>query len=156
MHSVSRVLVLVVAAFAVTALAIPSASPTSEDKHLHVNPVGIVTRSLTRKSNVFLTNAQRLARGLPPNRPRRYGRRTQALKPRQSSTCVPQTGYIQADVDGEGTGYVSSNPNQYGEYEYTTDMSQALSVSVCTDSTTGTSDISTLVRIPWRDLVAQY
>ncbi|RPD53846.1 hypothetical protein L227DRAFT_377323 [Lentinus tigrinus ALCF2SS1-6] len=270
MLSLSRVLTLLVAAFAVAAVvAVPSRTTTDDDPH--VNPVGIITRSLRPKSAVYLTNAQRLARGLPLNNPF-YGRRRAKASPspspkpkpkprpspsrrpsprpsyRPSSTtshkstsvtshksssttshksssttsshksssttkhkssttpsrkpsprpsrkpstrpsprpsprpshhpsprprntpssrpspkpsprpshkpsprpssspaCVAKTGYIEAKVEGQATGYVSMNTNVYGEYEFTTDASEALSVSLsyCADKK-DTFDIMTL------------
>ena len=147
MLSFSRI--LVVAALAVSALAAPEPTHTSVDSVAHINPVGLVTRSLPQKPSVHLTNAQRLARGLPPNRPRaRYGRRGgQALQPRQSSTSVVRTGYIQASIANYGIGYVSKDTNVFGEYTYTSDISNALSLSFTTDSTGSTFDISALVRL---------
>ncbi|RPD68794.1 hypothetical protein L226DRAFT_472813 [Lentinus tigrinus ALCF2SS1-7] len=147
MLSLSRVLTLLVAAFAVAAVvAVPSRTTTDDDPH--VNPVGIITRSLRPKSAVYLTNAQRLARGLPLNNPPKPSPRPShkpSPRPSSSPACVAKTGYIEAKVEGQATGYVSMNTNVYGEYEFTTDASEALSVSLsyCADKK-DTFDIMTL------------
>ncbi|RDX42402.1 hypothetical protein OH76DRAFT_1488687 [Lentinus brumalis] len=141
MLSLPRVLVLVFATFAVSGLA--ASTSTSSDGYQPLNPVGIVTRSLRPKADVYLTNAQRLSRGLPPNRPRRNGRPASSSKPSPSSTCVTKTGYIQADVARQGTGYVSKKVNAYGEYGFTHDVSKALSISYCAKRGSGTVDIAT-------------
>ncbi len=146
MLSLSRVLVLVCATFAVSGLAAPPTG-TSSDGYQPLNPVGIVTRSLRPRADVHLTNAQRLARGLPPNRPRRNGRPASSSKPSPSSTCVTKTGYIQADVAKQGSGYVSKTFNAYGEYGFTHDVSQALSISYCAKRGSRTVDFATSVRL---------
>ncbi len=143
MLSLPRVLVLVFATFAVSGLA--ASTSTSSDGYQPLNPVGIVTRSLRPKADVYLTNAQRLARGLPPNRPRRNGRPASSSKPSPSSTCVTKTGYIQADVARQWSGYVSKKVNAYGEYGFTHDVSKALSISYCAKRGSGTVDIATSV-----------
>ena len=148
---VSFTRVLLVAALAVSSLAAPdihSPTRTSRNAAAPINPVGVVARSLARNPAVYLTNAQRLSRGLPPNRPRAHARR--ALKARQSSTCVAQTGTIRAvltdPVSGTtvDTGYVSMDANDFGEYGFTTDRADAISVSLCPESG-NTFDILTLV-----------
>ncbi len=126
---------LSVAALAVSAAAV-TPSRTTRDAYPDVNPVGVVTRSLAMNPLVpALTNAQRLSRGLVPNRPRRaYGaRRAQALQPRQSSTpCVIQaTGKIAVYGGSALSGYLWRSANAFGEYGSTLDESQALIVNIC-------------------------
>ncbi|RPD53849.1 hypothetical protein L226DRAFT_526987 [Lentinus tigrinus ALCF2SS1-7] len=141
--------VVLVAALAASALAAPDVvSPTRTDRNVAapINPVGVVARSLARNPAVHLTNAQRLSRGLPPNRPRAHARR--ALQARQSAACVAQTGTIRViltdPVSGTtaNTGYVSMDANDFGEYGFTTDRADAVSVSICRESGT-TFDILT-------------
>ncbi len=145
MFSFARI--FVVAALAVSVLAAPEATRTTRDDVLSLNPVGIVTRPVAQKRDVHLTNAQLLSRGLPPNRPRaRYGRRGQALQPRQSSTTVARTGHIQVEVSDYPIAFVSKQLNTFGEYQITTDVSDALSVSI-PDSSSATFDIVALVRL---------
>ncbi|TFK84768.1 hypothetical protein K466DRAFT_664969 [Polyporus arcularius HHB13444] len=142
MFSFARI--FVVAALAVSVLAAPEATRTTRDDVLSLNPVGIVTRPVAQKRDVHLTNAQLLSRGLPPNRPRaRYGRRGQALQPRQSSTTVARTGHIQVEVSDYPIAFVSKQLNTFGEYQITTDVSDALSVSI-PDSSSATFDIVAL------------
>ncbi|TFK84766.1 hypothetical protein K466DRAFT_664967 [Polyporus arcularius HHB13444] len=126
---------LSVAALAVSAAAV-TPSRTTRDAYPDVNPVGVVTRSLAMNPLAApLTNAQRLSRGLGPNRPRRaYGaRRAQALQPRQSSTpCVIQaTGKIAVYGGSALSGYLWRSANAFGEYGLTLDESQALIVNIC-------------------------
>ncbi len=146
MFSFSRI--LVVAAFAVSVLAAPEPTRTTRDSVLSLNPVGIVTHPVAQKRDVHLTNAQLLSRGLPPNRPRaRYGRRGQAVQPRQSSTTVVRTGHIQVAVSNYPVAFVSKHMNTFGEYQITTDVSEALSVSISADPSSATFDIATTVRL---------
>ncbi|KAH9884496.1 hypothetical protein C8Q73DRAFT_749420 [Cubamyces lactineus] len=101
-----------------------------------VNPTGIVTRSLplSPADAHGLTNAQRLARGLPPRSPRLNTRR-RALQARQSATpcSLPQvSGLVQINdaASGSSIGYLSRAANSFGEYGLTTDASAALSVTL--------------------------
>ncbi|RPD53850.1 hypothetical protein L226DRAFT_540332 [Lentinus tigrinus ALCF2SS1-7] len=142
---VSLTHVLLTAALAVSAFAVPDTNPTrtAREAYADVNPVGIATRSLAMREP--LTNAQRLSRGLPPNRPRRaYGARRAVLAPRTSATpCVAEsTGKIAVYAGNATTaaGYLSTNVNAFGEYESTSDKSKALHVTLC-QSAIGTHDI---------------
>ncbi|TFK79081.1 hypothetical protein K466DRAFT_606415 [Polyporus arcularius HHB13444] len=139
--SVARV--ALVAALAVSAFAAPDVgnpTRTARDVAAPVNPVGVVTRSLAHNPVVPLTNAQRLSRGLPPNRPRAHRRR--ALQARQSSTCVAQRGTIRVTLTDSATGavvnngYVAANANSFGEYGFTPVAAEAISVSICPESST--------------------
>ena len=146
---------ILVTALAVSALAAPDAIlPTRSTAVARSNPVDIVVRQLANNSPVHLTNAQRLARGLPPKRPRSF-HEGRAIRPRQSSNCVPVTGIISvtSDVDN-ANGYISRINNGFGEYTLTTDPSQALSVSFCqTESSSGFFNILALVRpLPRRNV----
>ncbi|KAI8970753.1 hypothetical protein BD414DRAFT_233499 [Trametes punicea] len=103
------------------------------------NPSGLVSRALplaTPDAARSLTNAQRLARGLPPRSPR-FGTRRRALAPRQSSTpCTlsPTTGVIRvtsAPEDGTSVvGYISRTPNSFGQYTVTASTDQALEIDI--------------------------
>ncbi|RPD58549.1 hypothetical protein L226DRAFT_561711 [Lentinus tigrinus ALCF2SS1-7] len=154
--SLSRV--LLAAALAVSVLAAPeNPTRTTRDVYADVHPIGVATRSLAMKPP--LTNAQRLARGQPPNRPRRtYGARSaQALQPRQSATpCIAQsTGKIGVYSGADMAGYLSASVNAFGEYGTTTDEFQALSVVLC--QSTGVHDIyvqNGLADYPWLGLIS--
>ncbi|KAI0741408.1 hypothetical protein C8Q80DRAFT_1273846 [Daedaleopsis nitida] len=132
---------------AISAFGLPDGltpSRTTVDLAAHFNPIDIVTRPIAMNPAIPLTNAQRLAQGLPLNRPRsHYGARG-ALHPRQSSTCVMRTGRISVWVDGSYTGYLSRLPNSFGEYTPATDATDAMSVTLCTESETGYVDIIAL------------
>ncbi|TFK50841.1 hypothetical protein OE88DRAFT_1659944 [Heliocybe sulcata] len=101
-----------------------------------INPTGLSLRSLDGDGSSFgkrLTNAQRLARGLPLRKPRRVQAR-QATP--SSCPTISHTGTIRVtDIDAGGVlGYVSSTPNIFGEYELATTASGALRVSFGTSS----------------------
>ncbi|EJF62080.1 hypothetical protein DICSQDRAFT_146821 [Dichomitus squalens LYAD-421 SS1] len=133
--------VLLLAACATAVLTAPEPSRTTRNLSDNLYPVDVVTKPVALRDIVPLTNAQRLARGLPPNPPRRRSRTARALQPRQSSTCVAQTGTIAVSTGG----YLSATATSYGEYSSTTDVSQALLVSFCVDTTVGTTfDLQTL------------
>ncbi|KAI8970754.1 hypothetical protein BD414DRAFT_501977 [Trametes punicea] len=98
------------------------------------NPSGIIPRPLslaTLDPARSLTNAQRLARGLPPRSPR-YNTRRRALATRQSATpCAlsQPTGIIHvSSADNSVNGYVAYSANSYGEYTITSSITQALEV----------------------------
>ncbi|KAI0084049.1 hypothetical protein BDY19DRAFT_910132 [Irpex rosettiformis] len=108
-----------IALFATTVIAMPSATPTKR-----------------------MTNAQRMARGLPPNAPHR---RISALKARHSAVppanpgnypgnhprdCTPRDGIIQviSSTDNSTLGYVSKNHSGQGKYGLCSDSKDALKV----------------------------
>ena len=137
---------LLVAACATSVLAAPEPTRTTTNLADKLHPVDVVTSPLPLKDTTPLTNGQRLARGLPLNPPRRRSRAARALQARQSATCTTQTGVIQ--VSGGPGGYISATPTSFGEYQPTTDISQALVVSFCVDSTVGTTfDLQTTVSL---------
>ncbi|KAI0363803.1 hypothetical protein BV20DRAFT_975207 [Pilatotrama ljubarskyi] len=110
------------------------------------NPTGVVTRSIPLAGpEASLTNAQRLARGLPPRSPHLNVRR-RALAARQSPAPCPQvTGTIQAkDLSGNVFAYVSRRPNAFGEYGKTDSAADALSVVVRTCDAPGPFGLQTL------------
>ncbi|KAI9065196.1 hypothetical protein FKP32DRAFT_1674846 [Trametes sanguinea] len=118
------------------------------------NPTDIVPKPIVQNAaaalGAGLTNAQRLARGLPPRSPRLNNRRSRALAARQSPTpcsLSKPTGIIRVSSvnDNSIDSYLSSVANSFGEYTVTTDASQALSVAVerC-DSATGPFDLTAL------------
>ncbi|OSD00535.1 hypothetical protein PYCCODRAFT_1371041 [Trametes coccinea BRFM310] len=118
------------------------------------NPTDIVPKPIAQNAaaaiGAGLTNAQRLARGLPPRSPRLNTRRNRALAARQSATpCTfsQPTGIIRVSSanDNSLNGYISSTANSFGEYTVTTDASQALSVAIqrC-NSASGPFDMTAL------------
>ncbi|KAI0737167.1 hypothetical protein C8Q80DRAFT_1276637 [Daedaleopsis nitida] len=130
--SLAHVSLLLAAALAV--LAAPDAhSPTStlNDLSARFNPNHVLARSLPMSAPVPLTNAQRLARGLPPNRPRFHNKHRRAIQPRQSGGCPMRTGTIAVAIAGTNAGYVRHDANSFGEFGLTTDPAQALSVNFC-------------------------
>jgi hypothetical protein len=95
----------------------------------------------------LLTNAKRLAQGLPPRSPHR--RIARGAKPSSKPpTTKIATGYIQASNPQKNkiVGYVASKLNPFGEYGYTTtSKSEALKVQFTYDtSAPSTMDISIL------------
>lgn len=81
-------------------------------------PLHALRQTLSQGSRV-LTNAQRLANGLPPLSPRRNLQRVHAHAPRQSPTpCTDPTGFIKMTIATSGVlrGTVSETANDYGEY----------------------------------------
>lgn len=148
--SLARLLLL--ASLAVSAFAAPDFPPSAvaDAPFGNSNPYNIVARSLAMNPTAHLTNAQRLARGLPPNHPRSHHAR-RAIRPRQSSTCGRRTGTISVNIAGldAGVGYLSRLANAFGEYEFTTDPTQALSVSI-PQCQTDFFDILALVRYMWQ------
>ncbi|KAH9926339.1 hypothetical protein B0H21DRAFT_826576 [Amylocystis lapponica] len=129
-----------VAALVVSVGATPT--PTSANG---LNPPQVDLKAVPLNAAEPMTNAKRMARGLPPNRPRFqiYGSH---LEPRMSDVpnpCPPVTGYIQ--VGGLGTAtYVSRTPNAFGEYGTTTDISAALSVQYTSCDSTSPFDLVAL------------
>ncbi|KAL7284694.1 hypothetical protein ACG7TL_001998 [Trametes sanguinea] len=118
------------------------------------NPTDIVPKPIAQNAataiGAGLTNAQRLARGLPPRSPRLNTRRNRALAARQSATpCTfsQPTGIIRVSSanDNSLNGYISSTANSFGEYTVTTDAPQALSVAIqrC-NSASGPFDMTAL------------
>ncbi|KAF7985611.1 hypothetical protein HWV62_3925 [Athelia sp. TMB] len=80
-----------------------------------------------------MTNAQRMARGLPPKAPTR--RTNLPRQPRPSSTPPRSiTGYINVSFPAdasEPSGYFTNSQNAFGEYESrSTDVTQALKVAL--------------------------
>ncbi|OBZ73455.1 hypothetical protein A0H81_06669 [Grifola frondosa] len=127
-------------------------TPTSTMKHYDagsLNPNNPVLNKLALSSREYLTNAKRMARGLPLNRPRFYNgesagicilrghagltdTRQASAPPRPARPLCPApraTGTIRVEGDSLD-GYISRIPNAFGEYGITTDESEALSVSI--------------------------
>ncbi|KAI0350771.1 hypothetical protein OH77DRAFT_1430576 [Trametes cingulata] len=151
--SFSRVFVFALLAVPALAAGVPSPVPvapsrvrrTVEDGEAF-NPTGVVTRAVPLAGpEARLTNAQRLARGLPPRAPH-FNTRRRALAARQSSVPCPQvTGTILTkDLDGNVFGYVAHAPNAFGEYGKTDNAADALSVVIRTCDTTAPFEIDTL------------
>ncbi|KAK7678971.1 hypothetical protein QCA50_017914 [Cerrena zonata] len=117
-------------ALSVTALsAVATPSRTVPDV-LPFNPLQLAARAPAPEP-YLTTNAQRMARGLPPKKPRfNHARR---LVARQSATpCVPLAGIIGVALDGApSTGYLASALNAFGEFQYTQNLNEALEVSIC-------------------------
>ncbi|KAF7797265.1 hypothetical protein EIP86_008460 [Pleurotus ostreatoroseus] len=107
-----------------------------------LNPMGKAPHAL----EMIETNAKRMARGLPPNKPR--FRRHDRIRPRaspaaQANAVCTRNGVIRvsspanAPSDGNGPrptldGYLSSTANDFGEYRYTTQRDNALRVTINT------------------------
>ncbi|EED79089.1 predicted protein [Postia placenta Mad-698-R] len=92
------------------------------------NPAAVGLAPLALAHRTPLTNAQRLARGLTPNRPR-----------------FNRAGTIQ--VTGAGTGtpaFISRVPNAFGEYAVTTDTADALIVQYTDCADASVIDLATL------------
>ncbi|KAJ7899699.1 hypothetical protein B0H13DRAFT_2664277 [Mycena leptocephala] len=79
----------------------------------------------------LLTNAKRLAIGLPPLPPRRRATTAaRAVLPRSSAVPVTQTcNLMLTDSNGESQGYVSGTDNGYGEFYILSAQTNALAVS---------------------------
>ena len=106
---------------------------TALSQSQYLNPVGVSTTPLAIDRAVPLTTAQRLARGLPPNRPRTRARvraDNSPHPPRASQVCKQVRGNLAVALDGVLSGYVSSILNIFGEYGITTSRDAALLVSV--------------------------
>ncbi|KAL0956999.1 hypothetical protein HGRIS_003100 [Hohenbuehelia grisea] len=109
-----------------------------------------------------LTNAQRLARGLPLNPPvRRRKRHGQIARRQNASPLPPITGYISLTCDSpiaepDGPVYISSNANAFGEYTPTTDLSEVLAISVpaSSGSPTGMTALNGNLRVNFPNVVA--
>ncbi|PCH39027.1 hypothetical protein WOLCODRAFT_146826 [Wolfiporia cocos MD-104 SS10] len=109
-----------------------------------LNPHGADLTSVKLLDANPLTNAQRLARGLPPNRPRFHSARH--LAPRASPAADPNpacpvvTGTLRVAGAGVPAGsLVSRAPNAFGEYGVTRDAADALRVqyAACADGAPG-------------------
>ncbi|KAJ7493697.1 hypothetical protein FB451DRAFT_1215152 [Mycena latifolia] len=134
---------LTLAALASTALAIASPTRTSA-KRFSID--GLEGMSPSRRHTPYIgdvtvkrdaaTNAQRLARGLPPLPPKRRSGRA-ALARRSAGVPVSYTGTIQVTNAGTGAvvGYVYQASGSTNHFGVTTDMSSALSFMLSVDST---------------------
>jgi len=166
MHPSSLLLALLATATTALAAVPPSLSPTRTLAELvpapHVrrahplNPIKVGLKPNALAPSIPMTNAQRLARGLNPNRPRfnRAGL-PRHLAPRASAVvaaadpnpCAPVSGTILVSGAVAGTAYVSRVPNAFGEYGVTTDAADALRVQYldCNDAATeGPTNLMTL------------
>ncbi|GBE85925.1 hypothetical protein SCP_0804490 [Sparassis crispa] len=112
-----------------------------------LNPVGILLNTFHLSNPVPQTNAQRMARGLPPNRPR-FQHSARRIAPRASpapGACNTLTGTLHVAGTGiDPNTFVSRVPNQYGEYGVTTDTGDALRVQFTTCNTGLPLDLVTL------------
>ncbi|TFK43108.1 hypothetical protein BDQ12DRAFT_642516 [Crucibulum laeve] len=143
--------------FAAAALAatsvLGSATPTINlrDESLTLNPpISTINEArdvpLSQLEARSLTNARRLAEGLPLNPPKRrtHTEVSRALPSGTPSNDVRQ-GIIQVFTGDILLGYVKAATNSFGEYGITADAAQALLVSVdVTDAATGVADIGTI------------
>ncbi|KAI0668055.1 hypothetical protein C8Q78DRAFT_269612 [Trametes maxima] len=134
--SFSRLLVLALCAVPALTAGTPSALPQAPTRVRRApdtaafNPAVSVSLVFTPASSVdHLTNAQRLARGLPPRSPR-FNSRRRALAARQSPTpcaLTQATGTIQVNGAGDAGSYVAG-ANAFGEYTLANDAAAALEV----------------------------
>lgn len=99
-----------------------------------LNPVDVSLKAMKMAPVVPMTNAQRLKRGLSPNRPNFY-RSARSLAARASAApnpnpgCTTRTGTLLVSGAGVPLGTVVSRvPNEFGEYGITTDAEDALQV----------------------------
>ncbi|TFY61392.1 hypothetical protein EVJ58_g4535 [Rhodofomes roseus] len=99
-----------------------------------LNPVDVNLKAIKGAPVVPMTNAQRLRRGLSPNRPSFY-RSAQSLTARASPIpdpnpgCTTRTGTLLVSGAGVPSGAIVSRiPNDFGEYGITTDAADALQV----------------------------
>ncbi|KAF8156942.1 hypothetical protein B0H34DRAFT_770556 [Crassisporium funariophilum] len=125
-----------------------SATPQLSPRGLSLNPpTSVLTTHANDASSahratreVELTNAQRLAEGLPLKPPRRRGTGTQVA--RSAPSAVPSTfaGYIRAtdQATGLSIGFVRTIMNRFGEYGLTNDPNARLEVTftIASGSTT--------------------
>ncbi|KAI0338818.1 hypothetical protein BDW22DRAFT_677495 [Trametopsis cervina] len=102
------------------------------------------TKALTGTPlEMALTNGQRMARGLPPNKPhfRRHLRAragpsavAAAANPAPTGTCTPRTGVVHVSATDPARpvldGYLGRTANEFGEYTYTAERANALSVTL--------------------------
>ncbi|KAI0919626.1 hypothetical protein AcV5_001640 [Taiwanofungus camphoratus] len=141
----SHFALLCVTAAAVLANAGPSPTrtividPRADSGGPHLNPINIALNPLALAHAVPMTNAQRMARGLPLNRPR-FKNAARNIAPRASNTpnpCSTRTGTIGVSGGGiDPASVVSRTPNEFGEYGITSDAGDALQVQY-TDCGTG-------------------
>ncbi|KAH9929230.1 uncharacterized protein B0H18DRAFT_874265 [Fomitopsis serialis] len=106
---------------------------SSRGGHL-LNPLDVSLKTMKMAPVVPMTNAQRLKRGLSPNRPNFY-RSARSLAARASAApnpnpgCTTRTGTLLVTGTGVPLGTVVSRvPNEFGEYGITTDAGDALQV----------------------------
>ncbi|KAH9840863.1 uncharacterized protein C8Q71DRAFT_741867 [Rhodofomes roseus] len=99
-----------------------------------LNPVDVNLKAIKGAPVVPMTNAQRLRRGLSPNRPSFY-RSAQSLTARASPIpdpnpgCTTRTGTLLVSGAGVPSGAIVSRiPNDFGEYGITTDAADALQI----------------------------
>lgn len=143
----TRVLAVAIAAVAVSAT--PAATSTS--KRDLTNPLSAILTPISQLLSApaapvkRLTNADRIARGLSPNKPN-FARRHGAKARRSAAPCVPVTGVIGVQIQ-QGDGTVRStflgSPNSFGEFQPTDDQTSAVTLSVCTSDPASTIDIQT-------------
>ncbi|EPQ55302.1 hypothetical protein GLOTRDRAFT_138894 [Gloeophyllum trabeum ATCC 11539] len=135
----------VAALLAAAALVQAEPTPTSSQS---INPQGIALKPVEKRApspsvDLSLSNAQRLARGLPPRKPKRRERKINPrLAARAAASPCPSTthsGVIQVTNAGTGAamGYLPRTYNVFGEYGVTTDPSAALHLSFGTSSCGG-------------------
>lgn len=149
----SAVLAALLAAPALVGAVLPiphTSAPTRTDRTMAPNPATGDLSTLALAQRVPMTNAQRLARGLAPNRPRFNHAARRGLAPRASAApdpnpCPTMTGTIR--VAGAGTSastFVSRVPNVFGEYGVTTDAANALLVQYANCAGAASADLVTL------------
>ncbi|KZT05696.1 uncharacterized protein LAESUDRAFT_655174 [Laetiporus sulphureus 93-53] len=99
-----------------------------------LNPVNLDVKPVAMADRVPMTNAQRIARGLGPNRPRfrssaRLAPRASSLPDPNPNRCTTVAGHIRVTGTGiETNSFVSRNPNPFGEYGITEGTGDALLV----------------------------
>ncbi|EED82953.1 predicted protein [Postia placenta Mad-698-R] len=121
----SAVLAALLAAPALVGAVLPiphTSAPTRTDRTMAPNPATGDLSTLALAQRVPMTNAQRLARGLAPNRPR----------------------FNHAGAGTSASTFVSRVPNVFGEYGVTTDAANALLVQYANCAGAASADLVTL------------
>lgn len=147
MQSFARVLAVVfLSAFlATSSFAAPSTAALAARDVATPSP----SPAFTTHSRRHMTNAQRMARGLPPNPPhRRHGRLVARVSPTPvganspaptpqnagSSFCTPRTGVIEiTSLDGTTKGYLANVTTLFGQYGFSPKREDAMQVQALCD-----------------------
>ncbi|GJE94548.1 hypothetical protein PsYK624_107180 [Phanerochaete sordida] len=146
MQSFVRVFALAVlsAFLATSTLAAPATAGLARRSAETPSPAPSVAHLARR----HMSNAERMARGLPPNPPqRRDGRLVARVSPTPiganspaptpqagSATCTPRSGIIEITaVDGSIAGYLANVTTQFGQYGFSSNKADAIQVTAHCD-----------------------
>ncbi|KAI0720126.1 hypothetical protein C8Q72DRAFT_982136 [Fomitopsis betulina] len=124
--------------------------PSRTLAHRAPNPVDLGLKAVKVAPVLPMTNAQRLKRGLSPNRPH-FHRSARSLAARASAVanvnpgCITRTGTLLVSGAGIPAGTVVSRlPNRFGEYGVTVDAADALRVEYADCGETDPMNLVTL------------